>query len=360
MKVIKAAAALVLSLSLQARADVLHDVTYNVIVQTYKGLQSSAHQLRDQIEILKADRSQANLEAAQQTWRQMRLEWEATEGFLFGPVSELQIDPNLDSWPLNRSQLSQVLNGGSAITKDFVKNNAGELGGFHTAEFLLFGNGIHSNTQPVANLTDRGLLYLTLVVDVMIEDIDVLVGSWETSWKFDPQNNPNQLPYAELLANPGVSEIYTEPVDVYLALVDGMKGIVTEVAATKIGASFGANSGSVDLEKEESPYSWNSLADFHDNVRSVWNVYTGEYRGVDQGDGLKQYLLTKDPELAQRVEDKIADTMARIRNISGAEGITYREAITNDAYRGRVQDAINGLNELFDLLDQDVTQAIIH
>ena len=67
---------------------------------------------------------------------------------LFGPVDELGLDPNMDSWPLDQSQIVQILK-----SQDFSNLNwkegesddkiesAQSLRGFHTLEFLIFKDG---------------------------------------------------------------------------------------------------------------------------------------------------------------------------------------------------------------------------
>ncbi len=63
---------------------------------------------------------------------------ESSEAFLFGPVDSLGIDPMLDTWPLNKLDLDNVLNSNRAITVDFVRALGTNVQGFHTIEYLLF------------------------------------------------------------------------------------------------------------------------------------------------------------------------------------------------------------------------------
>ena len=43
-------------------------------------------------------------------WITAREPWEESEAFLFGPVDELGLDPNMDSWPLDQNAIVQILN----------------------------------------------------------------------------------------------------------------------------------------------------------------------------------------------------------------------------------------------------------
>lgn len=87
-------------------------------------------------------------EAAALQWMKARQPWETSEAFLFGPVDELGLDPNMDSWPLDVNALRNILNNGN-FTETEYDDDADEktieaaqnVRGFHTLEFLLFKQG---------------------------------------------------------------------------------------------------------------------------------------------------------------------------------------------------------------------------
>jgi putative iron-regulated protein len=60
--------------------------------------------------------------------------WESSEGFLFGPVDVLGVDPAIDSWPLNTPDLTTFLNSNPAATKADVAAAGDDLRGFHAIE----------------------------------------------------------------------------------------------------------------------------------------------------------------------------------------------------------------------------------
>jgi uncharacterized iron-regulated protein len=89
--------------------------------------------------------TEANLANVRQAWREARVPWEKSEGFLFGPVDQQGIDPSIDSWPVNETDLDAVLESGQTLTKSYIDGLDGTLKGFHTIEYLLFGTS--SNKQ---------------------------------------------------------------------------------------------------------------------------------------------------------------------------------------------------------------------
>ena len=58
---------------------------------------------------LRENPGDATLGAACEAWIAARLPWEASEGFLFGPVDFNGYDPALDTWPVNRTDLEGVI-----------------------------------------------------------------------------------------------------------------------------------------------------------------------------------------------------------------------------------------------------------
>ncbi|MBQ2321206.1 MAG: peptidase M75, partial [Bacteroidales bacterium] len=76
--------------------------------------------------------------------------WEKSEAFLFGPVGDKGLDPNMDSWPLDQNGIEKVISSGDFSgmnwSGEFDEDNdniaaAQSLRGFHTLEFLIFKDG---------------------------------------------------------------------------------------------------------------------------------------------------------------------------------------------------------------------------
>ena len=121
-----------------------------VVLQTYKDLANANAALHVTVQALAANPSNATFEAAAAAWMAARQPWEMSEAFLFGPVDELGLDPNMDSWPLDQDAIKNVLASGNFSGMDWSGDYDGEnegiaeaqsIRGFHTLEFLLFKNG---------------------------------------------------------------------------------------------------------------------------------------------------------------------------------------------------------------------------
>ena len=99
---------------------VIENVAQNVIVASYRDLRDSTRTLADSAVALQANPTQANLEAVQAKWKLSRIPWESTEGFLFGPVNN--VDKQIDVWPLSKIDLDRILGGRTEFSLDFIRS----------------------------------------------------------------------------------------------------------------------------------------------------------------------------------------------------------------------------------------------
>lgn len=356
MKTMKWMAAALVSLSLSAHAvekkDVINNISYNVILQTYKDLAQKTVDMKAAVELFSAQPTEANLAKAQQAWRDMRVPWESSESFLFGPVDSLGVDPLMDTWPLNRLDLDAVLNSNRSITVDFIRVLGVNVQGFHTLEYLLFGDGINTNVKPLAAFNQRQFEYLKSTAALMVEHTAELASAWTTH--YDPEN-PGTPAYISIISNPNFNnQFYSSEFAVLEEFVQGMMKISDEVGSGKMSDPFGANAGQANVTLVESPFSWNSLNDFTHNIESVYNIYTGSYLGVKRGPGIQEVVADQDPALAAKVANDIRHCMDLIQAIKGANNMPFRQAIQDGAGRARIQVAIDALAQLRNEIESDV------
>lgn len=119
-----------------------------VVMPTYRDLAELNSKLNDAVLAFKANPSNAAFVACSKAWLNARAPWEQSEAFLFGPVDELQLDPNMDSWPLDQDQIVQILKSQDFSDLNWNQGDADDkiesaqaLRGFHTLEFLIFKDG---------------------------------------------------------------------------------------------------------------------------------------------------------------------------------------------------------------------------
>ncbi|QFU24311.1 iron-regulated protein A precursor [Shewanella eurypsychrophilus] len=335
-----------------AATEMITNLTDDVIVSGYAALATKGEEMLLAAQTLVNDPTQANLLAAQVAWKAARLPWEQGESHIFGPVDSLGIDPHLDSWPLNTTDLTTVLASGSGFDADTIKGWNDDVQGFHTMEYLLFGDGVADNEKAIADLTSAEADYLMGLAEVFRDYTKTLDDAWQIS--HDGQTGSNA--YGEFVKNPGTewNTIYASQVGVIEELINGMIAIVDEVGNGKIADPFGTSIDTADTSKVESQYSWNSLTDFSDNIVGVRNVYQGEFTGAADKQGLVDFVNAADSVLASRIGSEIDDAIIKIQAISGSNDMPFRQAILDADARVRVQTAIDALSKLQASLETDI------
>lgn len=335
--------------------EIIQHVSHNVILATYQDLAQTSATLAAVVEDLEKNPTQENLDKAQAAWRAARIPWESSEAFLFGPVDSLGIDPMIDTWPLNKLDLDRVMASPRELTVEFVRALGTNLQGFHTLEYILFGNGQTSNTRAASTLTKKELEYAKASSVLLAEYTAKLTYAWTNN--YDPEI-PTAPGYINMISQPGDSNhFYSTERAVMEELIQGMMGILDEVANGKMSDPLGANIGSANMALVESPFSWNSLNDFTNNIRSVYSIYTGHYR-QNQGPGVRDLVARVDANLAAKVEQDILNAMQLIQAIRPAGGGDFGQAIFQPDGRQRTQAAIDALNELRNLMDSEVLPTI--
>jgi len=101
-----------------AATEMITNLTNDVIVAGYQNLNDEAADFLLATQNLVNTPTAENLAAAQQAWKDVRVPWEQGESHIFGPVDALSIDPHLDTWPVNTSDLQALLASQTAFSAD--------------------------------------------------------------------------------------------------------------------------------------------------------------------------------------------------------------------------------------------------
>jgi len=302
---------------------ILNDFGNSIVLPTYTDLDNKAGELLAAVKALEGDTSQANLEAAQQAWIAARIPWEQSEAFLFGPVDTQGLDPALDSWPVDHVNLQSVLESGDPLTMDFVGGLEDTQKGFHTIEFLLFREG---DQRQASDLTDREFAYLVSTT----ENLKASTAQLRLAWAPDGENFVGKV----TLAGTG-RDVSPSKSAAVQEIVNGMIVIADEVANGKISDPFNES----DTTLVESQFSFNSIADFQNNIRGIQNVY---------GNGINGFVNSKDADLDARFQQEVQAAIDAI----GAIPDPFRDSIT--ANRGAVQAAIDAVSTVQLTLEQNI------
>ena len=275
--------------------EVLKNLVSNVIVPTYTKLADNTEALENTLNGLTTGTiTQAQIDEACKDFKAARMYWEQSEAFLGGAASDFDVDPTIDSWPLNRSLLLSYFNNGM---NDDMLSDATILG-FHALEFILFrdgqprkvaelkGNDTYKNFENVSG--EKELAYAQTICTLLKQRTFQLQCAWDGGKNasrlsvvkaagLDYQTEKG-LSYGDNLINAGVAgsnSSFPTLKDAIAQVLSADEGsclaIANEVGTAKIANPFSAG----DVSYVESPYSYNSITDFRDNIRSIRNVWLG-------------------------------------------------------------------------------------
>lgn len=316
--------------------EVLTNESVDVITQTYQELNNNAITLKTAAADLTIG-DETQLQTVKDAWVVTRAPWEKSEGFLYGPVDTEGIDPSIDSWPVDVTAIDAIIASGNPITSASLEND--DARGFHTIEYFIWGL---EGDKPAADLTVRELEYLVAATTNLQEKTAQLYNGWL-------QSDGN---FAANFINAGQSgSVYTSQKGALEELAEGLVIIADEVANGKIEEPLNGNGGSAKPEAEESRFSNNSKLDFANNIRSIQNIYLGDYNGAN-GMGLTDVVLLSNTTLDTQIKTSITDAIDAIDAIPG----TFTDAIFNN--RNAVENAQEKVSELQTILESQLQPLI--
>ena len=148
--------------------EILEQNVDGTINPTYKALASDCEALYNQMQIIRnaaktKSVTQTMVDAACNSWKSARANYEKSEAFLMGAAADFSIDPHIDSWPLDLDQLWTLLSSPNMVNKldgedgpEYANTNLGQnLLGFHGVEFILFRDG-----NPRRQRNSMGMIHI--------------------------------------------------------------------------------------------------------------------------------------------------------------------------------------------------------
>ncbi len=333
--------------------DVVSNLVDHVIVPTYTELADETEQLEATLNGLDVNSiSQKDVDKACDLFKKARKTWEQSEAFLGGAASDFDVDPTIDSWPLNRSLL---LNYFSSGTMDEDMLDDASILGFHALEFILFRNGQPRNVSEFkSNDTYKGftsvsgakeLLYAQQVCKLLKERTFQL----QVAWEGETAKNADRVQVVknadlEYVTSKGISfgenmKKAGETASTFSSLKDAIAQILSDdegsaaAIANEVGTAKIANPFSAGyIFYVESPYSYNSITDFQDNIRSIRNVWYGSRSGSADGKNFYDFFVkTNKSATSSNIVTLFNDAINKIGNIP-APFVKYCSTIWNLPY----------------------------
>ncbi len=374
----------------------------DIIYKTYEDLQGYAEDLKKACDEAYAHAQAGTLtdndmEACAEAFKEARRQWERSEAFLYGAASNNEIDPHIDSWPLDRDQLVKALNDAELLKgihgenpAQFIYSKNGDFQsviGFHGLEFVIFRDGkTRTAAMMMANDTDEDMKTVKGIDELAFAaatagdiynmttllqygwNADSKLASWlstNCNWVNKDLKNGGlataDLGYGQYLLNAtGANAWFPTWQQVFQnALQGGCSDICNEVYSQKLGQAYRVATGqggtTEEGEKEsvdyiESPYSKRSFIDYQDNIYSIKNSLYGT-RDIDVKEPttnsmmyiMKKYGYTKYNDLNTALNDAIA-ALETAKN----SGIAF----VDDPAHTQVKNCIDKITALDDELNE--------
>ena len=321
----------------QEAVDIYVDRT---VVPTYKKMLDNVTALQKSVNTFLNNKTQDNLDAACDAWRTARKPWEESEAFLYGPADYEGLDPSLDSWPLEMTEINAILkdqNWGDledGSTNEDGEQSAWGVRGFHTLEYLLFDSG---QPRKAGNVTEAEAKYTQIVTNRLLKDTETLYYAWAQDGKVEGYETSFGSEFKQ-----HDTDRFGSLAVVISQIFDGCITIADEVGDAKIGEPY--NKYKTDPEAGvlavESWYSWNSLTDYTDNIVSIRNSYLGGIEG-NRGTSLSDLVKSIDTNADQNLKDAIEKAITQINKIPAP----FRNNLTKQAEIEAAMDACSELSE---------------
>lgn len=315
----------------QMQKQTLQDFVNVVAKPTYADFKVRATALNNSIITLVATPNVDNQTKARDAWRDVRVVWEQSEGFLIGPVEDDNYDPYMDTWPTDHEQMNTLLAGSQELTVAYLESETSDaqltLRGFHPLEYMLWGT---DGKKDPTTYTDREKKYMTALAQDILNNVTRLNDSWIKD------NFGNEI------TNPGQSDSrYSSQKDALKAIAGALIDICGEVGESKMVDPFDPQP---DSTVTESPYSHNSIIDFKNNITGAYNVYRCSFGG-NQGTSLSDLVAVNNKTLDAQIKQKFQAVLNSFDGIT----TTFEQAVYSQ--RSQVQTVLDAIASLKETLD---------
>lgn len=375
----------------------------NVVYPTYQALAKNSRELYNTCSTLykaaeAGTMTQSQIDAACEAFKNARREWERSEAFLYGSASDNNIDPHIDSWPLDHEGLVSVLTNASLIagfkseTPEKFVSEKNELFqsvlGFHGMEFVLFREGKNRTVSAFkANETEEGMTSVKGIDELaflaaVAGDVKNMTAMLEFTWMGNAASNETKqvlednkyvfssmrnnglaangtMCFGEFLLTPAQTTGYKSwPGTINQIFVGGCSNICNEVQEQKLGQAWrvlnGQGGTTEDGEKEsrdyiESPYSHRSFIDYKDNLYSIKNTLYGT-RDIDATTPAANSIMSllsslNYPDLS-KLQSALTEALKSLDDATKAQGY-----FVADPGSAAVKNAIDKIKNLDDELN---------
>lgn len=326
------------------KSKVISEFTSKVVIPNYEQFADNATALNQAIETFATAPSEESLKAARNAWTAIRVSWEQTETFAFGPAGSLGLDGAMDSWPVNQTDIDQILASSDPITPESVAQLQDTERGMHAIEYLLFGTEAN---KALGDFSDREKQFLQALTQDLNTSAITMLDSWKTGVEGQPA-------YQTVFAKAGEADNAVYPTTAAAAqeLVTGIIDSLTEVGEEKLEAPFKAQ----NTEGLESRFSAQTINDLKSNLQSAANGYLGEFPSANTQ--AETSVSTYIAELNPALDEKVKDQFEAADSALNAVPTPLEKSLTDPAAAADIEGAIAAILAVKNTLENEVVPLI--
>lgn len=316
-----------------SRRDVLADLTEQVIEPRFATAASWGAALDASAAALAAQPNAANLEEAQEAWRNARSAWSRTEAMWFGPAMDRRSEPLVSYWlsspndpanrhpePVRRRLSREEPIDAAAVVDVFASTERG----LHAVEYLLFGLGREQTLAALADPGSRHADYLLALTAVIADEMLAVRDAWRGEYG-DQFAGRGERAIAESL---GLTELVR--VSVFLT---------ETVADMQLGAAIGIRTGEPEEAAIPGGAGEHALEDLRERVLGMQEVYLGASDGL----GVSDLIAGLSEEADRRMREAFAGAVAALEAL---EPPLKRTALDQAEAVGEAREAIEHLQRV--------------
>lgn len=366
----------------------------NIAEAVYEDSLTEAKRLRAAVNEFLANPTEVNLQKTKQAWLNARVPYQQSEVYRFGNAIVDDWEGKVNAWPLDEGLIDYVdasygkdsdenplysadviahktiKIGGKTVkadltSKEFLSDvlqeadqvEANVATGYHAIEFLLWGQDLNGTKPGAGNrpATDYGLTqcthgncdrraeYLKTVTDLLVDDLEEMVGYWRKG----------------SIARQAVME---NPNNGIVAIITGIGSLsYGELAGERIKLGLMLH----DPEEEHDCFSDNTHNSHYYDVMGILNVYNGHYVRIDgrvvSGKSLADMVEMKNPKLEAEMQSKLEASFmaASVLKKTAEAGKSYDQMIAENDPAGNqvVQSLVDALTSQTQTLER-ITAAL--
>ena len=293
-------------------------------------------------------------------WKAARQDWEWSEAFLFGVAGDKAIDPHTDTWPFDKTKFNQYMskynpasNDDDAALIDDAIATGQNLTGFHAVEYLIFRDG---KARSINDVTANEMYFAQSASRDLYLNSLMLVSGWGGSLSANEQALLEEaefecMDYGHDFMNAGnLGSSYANITLATRQIISGAQDIIGEVRDSKIGAPATGD----DVNYIESPYAYNSIQDFYDNILSCKHALYGGWTvsGNPTASSLIGVCLgiSQLKSAAENVEKKMDAALDAISSMKKPFVLYYSDASAKNAMEA-LDELDSALSELDNLIE---------